>query len=283
MENENNNVILVAYDFTPVGDLAIENASIMATKLNYKVCIFHVINKTSRENLKKTKEPLSAITEKLAKMAKELGGKHNIEVDYIAREGNIFTTIAQAVKEIGANFMVFGTHGKRGIQFLLGSAALKLIKSCPVPVYVVQKPCGESKFKDIVFPLDIEPGSKQKVKWAIALHKQFNCTFHLFIDSNPDEYLQNRLKADLNQVKKLLDKHNIPHTENFAPSKRKFAMQSVEFAHKIKADMILISTDPDKITWSLFGSPDERVIYNQQKIPVMCINAQDLRVIIGGL
>ncbi|MBW6478806.1 MAG: universal stress protein [Bacteroidales bacterium] len=283
MENENNNVVLVAYDFTKIGDIAIENAARMAKLLGYKICLLHVINSSSKKNLKKAKQPLAFINEKLKTISASLTQEHNIEVDFIAREGSIFTTIAEESNRIGANFLVFGTHGKKGIQFLLGSFAIKLVKSCPVPVFVVQKPAKESTFKDIVFPLDLQPGSKQKIKWAISLHKQFNCKFHLFIDSYPDEYIQNRIRADLNQVKKILEKHNIPYTETHSPARSKFAFNIIKFAHNMKADMIMISTDPDKITWNLFGSMDERIIYNQLKIPVMCINAQDLRVIIGGL
>ena len=283
MENENNNVVLVAYDFTKIGDIAIENAARMAKLLGYKICLLHVINSSSKKNLKKSKQPLASINEKLKTLSSSLIKEYGIEVDFIAREGSIFTTIAEESNKIGANFLVFGTHGKKGIQFLLGSFAIKLVKSCPVPVFVVQKPAKESTFKDIVFPLDLQPGSKQKVKWAISLHKQFKCKFHLFIDSYPDEYIQNRIRADLNQVKKILEKHNISYTETHSPSRNKFALNIIKFAHGMKADMIMVSTDPDKITWSLFGSMDERIIYNQQKIPVMCINAQDLRVIIGGL
>lgn len=283
MENENNNVILVAYDFTAIGDIAIENATRMAKLLGYKICLLHVINSSSRKNLKKSKEPLDSISEKLKNISDSISKEHNVEVDFIAREGSIFSTIANETKSIGANILIFGTHGKKGIQFLLGSFAIKLVKSCPVPVFVVQKPAKESTFKDIVFPLDLQPGSKQKVKWAISLHKQFDCKFHLFIDSHPDEYIQNRIRADLNQVKKILEKHNIPYTENHSPVKNKFAKNILKFAVGINADMIMISTDPDKITWSLFGSMDEQIIYNQYRIPVLCINAQDLRVIIGGL
>ncbi len=283
MENENNNVILVAYDFTSIGDLAIENAVKMAKILQYKVCLLHIINKPSLKNLKKANEPVEAINKKLEVIAEKIRKEESVQVDYLSKKGSIFSAIAEVTKEIGANFLVFGTHGKRGVQFLTGSFAVKLVKTCPVPVFVVQKPAGNCQFKDVVFPLDMEPGSKQKVKWAISFYRQFKSTFHIFVDSYPDEFIQNRLKADLRQVKKILEKNNISYTENFSPPKGNFSQKTVAFAKNIKADVIMISTDPDKITWNLFGSNDERTIYNKEKIPVMCINAQDLRVIIGGL
>jgi nucleotide-binding universal stress UspA family protein len=283
MESENKNVILVAYDFTQLGDVAIENAVRMAKLLNYKVCLLHIINKASLNRLKKTGESIDSITNKLESLALNLKNEHNVQVDVIARKGSIFTSIAEVTREIGASYLIFGTHGKMGIQFLLGSFALKLIKSCPVPVFVVQKSLGDSKYADVVFPLNMDPGSKQKVKWAIMLYKQFKSTFHIYVDTYPDEFVQRRLRADLNQVKKLFEKHDIPYTETQSPSKGGFLNNCLAFTKEIKADLIMISTDPDKITWNLFGSPDERMIYNLEKIPVMCINAQDLKIIIGGL
>jgi len=283
MENENKNVILVAYDFTAVGDIAIENAVTMAKILKYDICILHIINKISLKNLKKANEPLEAINEKLKKVSDKIKTEHNVQAECMSRKGSIFTSIAEVSREIGANFLVFGTHGKSGIQFLMGSYAMKLIKSCPVPVFVVQKTAGKSEFKDVVFPLNMDPGSKQKIKWAVSFHKQFSSKIHFYIDSYPDEFIQKRLRADHNQLKKILEKHNISYSDNYSPVKGKFSEKCIEFTKDTNADIIMLSTDPDKITWSLFGSPDERIIYNQQKIPVMCINAQDLRVIIGGL
>jgi len=80
-----------------------------------------------------------------------------------------------------------------------------------------------------------------------------------------------------------MDKHQISYSSNFSPPEYSFSTNCIKFAHSTNADMIMFSTDPDKITWNLFGSQDERIIYNTKKIPVMCINAQDLHVIIGGM
>jgi len=283
MENENQRVILVAYDFTPIGNIAIENAARLAQLINYRVYLLHVINKDSKKALKKSIGSLDNLKAMLKKESEEAASKYRVRVDCEAREGSIFTTIADVCREIGAEYLVFGTHGKRGIQLIAGSFAMKLVKSCPQPVIVVQKPAQSSSFKEIVFPLDLEAGSKQKVKWAVCYHKLFNSRFHIFVEHYKDEYPTRRLHADLNQVKKLLERHNIPFTENLAPAKGNFAQNCIEFAHKNNHDMVMIATDPDKVTWNLTGSPDERLIYNRHKIPVMCINAQELKIIIGGI
>jgi nucleotide-binding universal stress UspA family protein len=283
MESESNNVILVASDFTPIGEYAVDNAIAMAKLLNYKICVLHVINQATKTALKKENKSLEFIYDKLKEITGKINKEHGIECDFVAKEGSIFSAIAEVADTIGAAYLFIGTHGKKGIQMLLGSFALKVVKSSPVPIFVLQKLSDGIKFKDIVFPLDNAMGSKQKVKWAITLHKQFQSTFHIMCMNPSDAYMRNRLRADLNQVKRILEKHNIPHTETFQDHKISFPKQVVSFAKEKNADFIMISTDPDKISWSLWGSDDERIIYNQEKIPVMCINAQDLKVIIGGL
>lgn len=283
MENENKKIILVAYDFTSVGDIAIENATQMAKVLKFDLCLLHVINKNTRSKLKKNNETPEVLNNRLKTIADKVKKQHQVSTEFMTCEGSLFTSVAKVTSEIGARFLVFGTHGKKGIQFLLGSYALKLIKSCPVPIFVVQKPVGDTAFKDIVFPLGIEPGSKQKVKWAISFYKLFQCKFHIFVDAYKDEYVQKKVRADHNQIKKILDKHRIPYTSNFSPPQYNFSTNCIKFAQSINADMIMFSTDPDKITWNLLGSQDEKIIYNTKKIPVMCINAQDLHVIIGGM
>lgn len=283
MQTDKNNIILVPCDFTNIGDYAVDNAVKLAKDLEFSICVLHVINKATKKNLVKENKPLEYVNEKLIEITDKIKSEHNIEADYIAREGSIFSVIADVAEEIKANYVVIGTHGKKGIQFLLGSFALKVIKSSPVPIFVVQKPPDQKTVDNIVFPLDLAEGSKQKVKWAMILHKQFNAKFHFFVSNQKDEFYQNRLKADLNQVKKILEKHNIPFTEQFSERKIPYSQQVVDFAKEVGSDFIMMSTDPDKTSINPFGSSDEKIIYNQDKFPIMCINSQDLKILIGGL
>ena len=282
-QSDKNNTILVPSDFTQIGDYAVDNAVKLAKDLNFSICVLHVINKETKKNLEKQNKTIEYVDEQLASITDGVKKDHNIEASYISREGSIFSVIAEVADEIMANYVVIGTHGKKGLQFLVGSFALKVIKSSPVPVFVVQGPPENSDVQNIVFPLNLDPGSKQKVKWAIIMNEQFNANFHLYIDNQSDEFSQNRIKGDLKQVKKILEKHNISYTETFSEKKIPYSQQLVDYAKNIKSSFIMISTDPDKTSINPFGSHDERIIYNQEKLPVMCINSQDLKVLIGGL
>lgn len=284
METPKNDIVLVASDFSEIGDIAIDNAVEFAKLLNFKVCILHVVDKNTKANLKKEKKTIDSINEKLDAIARDIKSKHSIEVEYVAKEGTIFTAIASVAEEIGASFLLIGTHGKVGIQHLLGSFALKVVKSSPCPIIVYQKRVLESKYNNIVFPLDLSMGSKQKVRYAINLAKLFGGTIHLFALNETDEFNAIKMKNNYVQVKTMLEKANVDFTEKFSDEKGpNFGKQIMTFSESINADLIMISTNPDQLSLNFIGSVDEQIIYNSLKIPVMCINALDLNIQIGGL
>lgn len=284
METPKNDIVLVASDFSEIGDIAIDNAVEFAKLLNFKVCILHVVDKNTKAGLKKEKKSIDSINEKLDAISRDIKSKHSIEVEYVAKEGTIFTAIASVAEEIGASFLLIGTHGKIGIQHLLGSFALKVVKSSPCPIIVYQKRVLESKYNNIVFPLDLSMGSKQKVRYAINLAKLFGGTIHLFALNETDEFNAIKMKNNYVQVKTMLEKANVDFTERFSDDKGpNFGKQVMNFSESINADLIMISTNPDQLSLNFIGSIDEQIIYNTLKIPVMCINALDLNIQIGGL
>lgn len=282
MEPEKKEVFLVATDFTSIGDHAIDNAAKMARLTGAKLIVLHVINQTTKSNLQKEKKTLDFVGNRLLEICKKTETQYGIEADYMAPIGSIFTTIAETAKTTGATYLFMGTHGKKGMQFLLGSFALKVVTSSPAPMFVVKKPAGDNKYKDIIYPLDTELGSKQKVKWAIELHKALGSTFHILVYFPNDGPIQRKMTGDLKQVTQILEKHKIPYTETYHKALKGFDQGILNHAMNKKAGAIMLSTDPDKVTWNPFGSPEERIIYNKEGIPVLCINSKDLKVIIGG-
>lgn len=282
MEPEKKEVILVATDFTSIGDHAIDNAAQMARLTGAKLIVLHVVNQATKSNLQKEKKTLDHVGTKLLDICKKVETKFGVEADYLAPTGSIFTTIAEIARTTEATYLFMGTHGKKGMQFLLGSFALKVVTSSPAPMFVVKKPNAGNKFSSFVYPLDTELGSKQKVKWALELHKALGSTFHILIYFPNDGPIQRKMTGDLKQVTQILEKHKIPYTETYHNALKGFDQGIINLALEKKADAIMLSTDPEKVTWNPFGSPEERIIYNKEGIPVLCINSKDLKVIIGG-
>ena len=77
--NENmNNLVLVPTDFSEVCDNAIHHAVQAANFLNYKIMLLHVIDKNSKEYLRKEGKGEALLKEKLQKKADELKEKDNL-------------------------------------------------------------------------------------------------------------------------------------------------------------------------------------------------------------
>jgi nucleotide-binding universal stress UspA family protein len=280
MKKNNENIVLVPTDFTVVADFAIDHAAGIAKLMNGKVSLLHVINKETKSYLKKEKLTEDSINEKLKAISLKIEKKYNVKLDYIAEEGSIFTTIGEVANKIRASIIVMGTHGKIGLQHLMGSFALKVIESSTVPVIVVQEKDFGKGYNNIVLPIDETSESKQKVTWAIHIAKIFDSTIHLFGIKHNDENLGNLVKRNMAQIKNILTKNGIKHTDKMSSDSRSnYGKSIILYSDYIKADLVMIMTNPDQLLPSFILSPwAEIVLFNSSKIPSMCINPVELDI-----
>jgi nucleotide-binding universal stress UspA family protein len=283
MENKKN-IVLVPTDFSEVAEFATRHAAGICKMQNYSLMLLHIINKDTKSYLKKEKLTGDAIHERLEKITKEISTQYGIPCDFIAKEGSIFSTISKVAKELGVNILTMGTHGKVGVQHIVGSYALKVIESSPAPVIVVQKRDFRDGYRNIVMPIDDTIESKQKVKWAIHIARKFQSTVHIFAMLTSEPYRMAKIKGNVNQIKKFFDQNSIAHTEKIADKSAAFHKQTLTYAEKIDADLILIMTNPDKLMPSfIVGQWEEKLLFNDSLIPVMCINPVELSIVVGGM
>ncbi|MCX7861512.1 MAG: universal stress protein [Bacteroidales bacterium] len=261
---KNKKSLLVPCDFTEVATNAIQHGIILANRLDAKLVLFHVV--------KKEKEVVDAI-EQLKQFSAPVLSNTQIEVEYLAKEGNIYDSIKQTAEDISATFVVMGTHGITGMQKLIGSKALKVIANSQVPFIVVQeKPAKDNYFSKIVVPIDFTVENKEKLRWAHFLSVYFKSTMILYVTNITDEVLLKKVKANLLFAKKYFEEREIDYEIHIAPSNQNFYDATIEFCHAIMAQGILIMTTRDpQFTDFIFGAEEQHIIANA-KSPVICIN-----------
>lgn len=267
MEDKLNNIILVPTDFSEACENATNQAAEAAKFFNFEVKLLHVVDKNTKAYLKQENLETGSLDTRLGAISKEVSAKFGINVSFETKEGDIFTTISDVAKEIGANLVYLGTHGKVGIQKLTGSFALKVITSSPVPVIVVQKRKFENGFSKIVLPITSDAGPWEKTKWAAFIAKQFNATVEIL------QLEGDTLDVTVKTMTGRFEEDGIKYTVKVIEKGGNFSEKVVQYSTDINADLIMIMTNPDS-SWTsyLLGSYDEEIIFNTSQIPTMCIN-----------
>jgi nucleotide-binding universal stress UspA family protein len=70
----------------------------------------------------------------------DAGAKAGVPVETRMAHGTPYEEIVKAGKEMGADLIVIGTHGRTGMShFLLGSVAERVVRSAPCPVLTVHQ------------------------------------------------------------------------------------------------------------------------------------------------
>lgn len=266
--------ILVPYDFSEVADNAILYAIEFSKIFNKEVSLLHVVEKgvfTSKSEVQRMEEEtLQRLDSVTSRNEKESG----IKTKSITKPGNIFDQIGEVGEEINASFFVMGTHGIKGMQSVTGSKALKVITQAKSPFLVVQKkPWNSAGFPSIVVPIDSTPETKQKLRWAVYISRIFKSKLHVTVQNAGDEFLQNKVRNNLNYTANFLQKENADYEIHEIDKKADRYKANLEIAISTGADLFLIDTDPKTgLRDYVMGPFEQKVIANEAQIPVMCIN-----------
>jgi nucleotide-binding universal stress UspA family protein len=273
MTQEDKKVILVPTDFSDTTQKAIDYAVNVATYRGLKVTLLHVINKESRARLKKEKKGLEAILEKLNAIKADITDKFDIEVDVIAREGSIFEVINEVAEELNPRWMALGTHGKKGLQYIFGSWALKIITQTACPVVVVQENSPIAIPRKILFPVNLYSEPRQQVQYAVMAAKRFNSTIYIYKQKFNDPGESSRVNVITKQIEENFKQEKLEYVTFEAEKQADFTEQLLDFAEKNEINSLLMMTN------SSIDNPDfnhthwsESLIYNEKGIPVFCIN-----------
>ncbi len=273
MTTEQNKAILVPTDFSETCQRAIDYGVNIASYRGLKVVLLHVINKDTRAKLKKERKGIETILDKLNELKKDITEKFKIEVDVIAREGSIFEVINEVAEEISPRWMALGTHGKKGLQFIFGSYALKLVTQTACPVVVVQQNSRISIPRKILFPVNIYTEPRQQVQYAVMAAKRFNSTIYIYKQKFEDAGEASRVNIITEQIEKAFEQEKIECRTFQADKRANYTDQLINFAEVNEIDSLLMMTN------SSIDNPDfnhthwsEALIYNKKGIPVFCIN-----------
>jgi hypothetical protein len=207
--------------------------------------------------------------------------KNGVKTSAMVPVGNIFTTISDTADEIHAELVIMGTHGRKGMQKLLGSWALKVIASSKIPFIVVQEGPTSNGFKKIVFPLDFRSENKEKIQWIYYIARLYNSMVYVIKEKVADRKFRKGIHSNLLFTEKFLRSNNIVYEIHSSAGKKDFTTETLDFAERIEADMLMISATRNiGLADYVLGANEQRILANPHGIPVMCINPRPAKM--GG-
>jgi nucleotide-binding universal stress UspA family protein len=264
---EHQKLIVVPWDFTHVAESALAHADKISRMVGNEICLLHIVDPGISPSAEGEKKIL------LQHVTEESKKKYNLPITSQLSKGSIFSAIAEYANDKDASLVVMGTHGMKGMQKLTGSWALKVIVKSKVPFIVVQDPpSDQDRYHNIVFPIDFRNENKEKIKMAIFMGKYFDSKIRFLVTKTTDKILLKRTNININFAIKYLIQNNIEYEIHEVP-KGNFAQQTIDFALKINADLILIMTTKNITAMDyVVGASEQYMIANSSKIPVCCVN-----------
>ncbi len=255
--------ILVPTDFTSVAETALKHAIKIASIMEGEIVLLHVVDRDS-----KTEEA----REKLDPIAENVSKEHNIPTVGKVVSGNIFDDIHKVAEYEGARLIIMGTHGRKGIQHITGSYAMKVITSSTIPFIVVQDKVVPETYKDLVFPIDFKAETKQKISVTASMANKLGAKVHIFADYDDDKFDAQKIENNVAYTKKFFDKHGIDYVVEKADGPGDFVKQITRYAASINADFIAVLNLNYRSINAFLKNSEEELITNEAQIPVLMVN-----------
>ena len=268
LEDQDNNVIVVTWDFTHVSEYALAHAVKLAYIMRCEIKLLHIVDSGVPS------EKVETARRKMTQVCADTLKYDGISCKAVVKEGSLLSAISDYASQSNTLLVVMGTHGRKGAQKMFGSKALKVISGSNAPFIVVKaKPTESLKISNVVFPIDFKSENKEKLQWAISIGKNFHSKVHLFKYPVSDSDLQKKVNTNLNFAIRFLKQNDIEYEIQTATKKGNFANATIRFAEKMHADLIIVMTTKH-ITFIdyMFGADEQSIIDNSAKIPVMCVN-----------
>jgi nucleotide-binding universal stress UspA family protein len=139
--------ILVPTDFSEPAGAALDYAVQLAEKLGAKVHVVHAFELPivgfPDGNMMITAEMASRLIEGAQKALDDLVQKYEgrrVELKSFLEQADPRDAVLSATKKVGADLIVMGTHGRRGIaRALIGSVAESVVRTSSVPVLTLRE------------------------------------------------------------------------------------------------------------------------------------------------
>lgn len=263
--------VLVAFDHSPAASVALQKGIDVARRFR---AALHVVVVEGEEK--------KADFDSMLKFLGEESARSALKFEIHQRSGKAFREITQCEKEIGADLLLVGTHGKTGIiPFWLGSTAFRVASTSNCPVITVPEASRDKVCTPILMPIDSTVESRQKLGHTAMIAKAFFSSVHILcLSKDDDTEIRHHLAIYEQQARDFFAARQVKHSSEVR-SGVNVAQTILEVAADMQAGLISMMTEAEPA--GLFMGPVAQQLINQAPVPVMAIRPRHVMVAGGGL
>jgi nucleotide-binding universal stress UspA family protein len=177
--------ILCPVDFSESSDRALDYALALGKRYATSVSVMHVLPTVLADPdlYPYLTEPVLASPEARDRAYRRLGEfvhralASGIGAEIFLEDGDVVELVLRKAKDLGADLVVMGTHGRRGFsRLILGSVTERVLRQSGSPVLSISptapkpEPSG-GPFRRILCPVDFSPSSLAGLELAVALRQ----------------------------------------------------------------------------------------------------------------
>jgi len=253
--------ILVATDFSPASDRALEHAVSLARWYNSKIYLTHILPldvMMAPELVTVTEVEVRRAAETGMRRIEESGQLQGVTYEVFLRQGPVLPTLGKMIEEQNIDLVVLGTHGKGIAQkILIGSTAEQVFRQARVPVLTVgpvaeREPLYDVNFRNILFATEFGRGAEREAAYAFSLaqeHRSRLTMLHVLTHAKEfdEPVVVKATAASAHQMRELLPldagSHCLPR---FRVETGNPVEEILRVSREIDADLIIIGAKPRK-------------------------------------
>lgn len=258
------NLYIVPHDLTEVGNNALKHALHLCKHVEAEIRILHLVP---------SKTTINNISSKIDSIIDSLEIPEKATVTKQVQQGSIFEDIGKIATKAGAQLIIMGTHGQRGLQRLFRSHAIKVVTSCDIPFLIVQKSTPAKELQNIVVPIDLTKESLQIVNLAGNIANIYNAKVHVIGNKQNDELLNQQMKNRIQIVKKQYEEQNVSCKVELLKDGGSYSKKVVEYSKKNTIDLIAIAYHSESLLPQLDRFA-QNLITNKEELPCLVLNSK---------
>ena len=175
--------IMVATDFSPVSDHALDYALSLARRYDARIYLTHIITPEAYQMMASevavpTPDKLRHAAENSIAQILSSGRMRGISHEVLVEEGVLWVALEALIVKHEIDLVVVGTHGMGAVKkLLLGSGAEQIFRQAGCPVLTVGpaahgEAMPETGLKNILFATGFGPGTQQEAEHAISMARE---------------------------------------------------------------------------------------------------------------